>query len=242
MSHSSKLVTPEDGFAGSSDLLLVCQKHRKQPEPVTSIWRGGGAEGWGESCRTEPVTCGIWCCHQDRHQNQNRVEVSDSLLASSARPQGITNQWLVALVRWAWHWAGMRNPYSANLNRRSQRLMSKIHTLTRGGGEHRAMSMRNHRGGEGKDINWCVLGCFFLFKRHPSLVLVRYNSYLDSASKWKMELHYLGIWRWVIFFILNKVYFLFWKAYFCSTQKYTFSKRKYTFVLERFFFFSFIET
>ena len=60
MNGCRKLIIPKDGVAGISDLQPVGQKHRWQPGLVTSFWPGGG----GQSCRAEPLTCGIWCHHQ----------------------------------------------------------------------------------------------------------------------------------------------------------------------------------
>ena len=40
MSHSSKLIKPEDGVMGTSDLQLVGQKYKSQSEFTTDIMKG----------------------------------------------------------------------------------------------------------------------------------------------------------------------------------------------------------
>lgn len=60
MSPASKLIKPNEGVAGISNLQLVSQKHGWQPGLVISIWISDGG-GWGQSCGTNSLTCVIWC-------------------------------------------------------------------------------------------------------------------------------------------------------------------------------------
>ena len=52
MSHSGKLIEPEEGVVGTSDLQPVCQKYPRSRLP-TGIWSRG------QSCRTKPWTSGV---------------------------------------------------------------------------------------------------------------------------------------------------------------------------------------
>ena len=57
---------------GTFDWQPVNQKHGKQPELATGIWSGG------QSCGTEPLTCGMWCHLQ---VDSVRIELNCSILS-----------------------------------------------------------------------------------------------------------------------------------------------------------------
>lgn len=67
MSHSSKLIEPEEGDLGTSHPQPVIQKHRWQTGCEGGLWSKGGGSLIGS------ITCGIWCY---LHVESARIELT----------------------------------------------------------------------------------------------------------------------------------------------------------------------
>lgn len=75
MSHSIKLIKPEEGFVGTLIYSWLVRSTGQNLGLVVNIWSSGMGEE-GQSCA---LTCGIWCYHPE---DTIRIELEDTHLAS----------------------------------------------------------------------------------------------------------------------------------------------------------------